>query len=288
MIEASHVPLPDGRRLGYQEYGDPGGNPVFFFHGWIGSRLDFGPNDAAAKELGIRVVSVDRPGCGSSDHQPDRTMLDWPNDVSSAADALGIERFGVCGHSFGGPYVAACAHQLPSRVTSATIVAGISPVSVPGTTRGMPALVRGNLWLGGHAPALTRPSVALIAASVKRPAALKKGMRSTLPEGERALLGEPRFAGFVEDLGEMVRHGSEGAYWDARVVLGDWGFDCRNIEVPVSLFYGTADRNVPVQMGEFYRDSIPASRAMFYPGEGHFIMYSRVSEILGSLLGKAS
>jgi pimeloyl-ACP methyl ester carboxylesterase len=286
MIQASHVRLPDGRQLGYQEYGAFEGDPVFFFHGWIGSRLDFGPNDAAAKALGIRVVSVDRPGCGSSDFQPDRKMLDWPNDVSSLADALGIWRFAVCGHSFGGPYVAACAHQLSSRVTSAAIVAGISPVSVSGATRGMPALVRGTFWLGGRVPVLTRPFVTLMAASVKRPKALRKGMRSRLPEGELALLDEPRFAGFVESLGEMVARGSKGAYWDARVFLGDWGFGCADIEVPVFLFYGRADHNVPVHMGEYYRDSIPGSRATFYPDEGHLIMYSRASEILSSLLGE--
>jgi pimeloyl-ACP methyl ester carboxylesterase len=77
MVEASHVRLPDGRQLGYQEYGDPHGHSVFFFHGWIGSRLDFAPNDAIARGLGIRVVSVDRPACGS------RTP--WASRVSDCA-----------------------------------------------------------------------------------------------------------------------------------------------------------------------------------------------------------
>lgn len=31
--------LRDGRLLGYAEYGDLDGKPVFFFHGWPGSRL---------------------------------------------------------------------------------------------------------------------------------------------------------------------------------------------------------------------------------------------------------
>jgi pimeloyl-ACP methyl ester carboxylesterase len=122
-----------------------------------------------------------------------------------------------------------------------------------------------------------------MAAYVKRPDRIRKGMRSQLPEAELALLDEPRFDGFVEHLGEMVEHGSSGAYRDARVFLGDWGFDCEDIDAPVSLFYGTADRSVPVGMGEYYRDTIPGSRATFYRGEGHLIMYSRASEILGSL-----
>ena len=54
--------------------------------------------------------------------------------------------------------------------------------------------------------------------------------------------------------------------------------------MPVALFYGTEDRNVPIQMCEYYRDTIPESTPTFYEGEGHFIMYSRANEILSSLL----
>lgn len=135
MDEASHVQLPDGRQIGYQEYGDRQGSPVFFFHGWLGSRLDFAPNDEIARNLGVRVIAVDRPGCGSSDFKEDRRLLDWPDDVSELADALGFDQFSICGHSFGGSYVAACAHRLAARVRSAAIVAGISPL-FKGATRG--------------------------------------------------------------------------------------------------------------------------------------------------------
>jgi len=117
----------------------------------------------------------------------------------------------------------------------------------------------------------------------KKPKTIGKAMRSLLPDDEAALLETPRFDGFYENVGEMVKHSSKGAYEDARVFLGQWGFDCADIEVPVSLFYGTADRNVPIQMGEYYRDSIPTTEATFYKDEGHFIIYSRADEILSSL-----
>ena len=284
MVEPSYVQLSDSRQIAYQEYGDRAGRPVFFFHGWIGSRLDFGPNDDIARELGMRVIAVDRPGCGSSDFQQDRRLLDWPDDVSEMADALKLGQFAICGHSFGGPYVAACAHQLADRVTSAAIVAGISPLSFKGATRGMPALVRLVLWLGGRAPAVTRPYVSLMARMVTKPDTIAKGIGSLLPDDELALLETPRFDGFFENLDEMFKHGSEGAYWDARVFLGEWGFDCADIEMPLSLFYGTADQNVPIQMGEYYRDAVPTTEATFYAGEGHFIMYSRAKDILSSLV----
>jgi pimeloyl-ACP methyl ester carboxylesterase len=283
VVDPSYVRLSDGRQIAYQEYGDREGSPVFFFHGWIGSRLDFGPNDGIARELGMRVIAVDRPGCGSSDFQQDRQLLDWPDDVSEMADALKLGQFAICGHSFGGPYVAACAYRLPARVTSAAIVAGISPLSFDGATRGMLAPVRLVLWVGGHAPVLVRPYVSAMARMVKKPDSVAKGIGSILPDDELALLSTSRFDGFFENSGEMVKYGSKGAYWDARVFLGEWGFDCADIEMPVALFYGTADRNVPIQMGEYYRDAVPTTEATFYKDEGHFIMYSRANEILSSL-----
>ena len=42
------ITLPDGRTLGYAEYGAPSGKPVFFFHGIPGSRV-FRPPEEITK-----------------------------------------------------------------------------------------------------------------------------------------------------------------------------------------------------------------------------------------------
>lgn len=56
--------LPDGRRLGYAECGDPKGKPIFEFHGNPSSRLGSILFDEAARRLDIRVIGIDRPGEG--------------------------------------------------------------------------------------------------------------------------------------------------------------------------------------------------------------------------------
>ncbi|MGI9584503.1 MAG: alpha/beta fold hydrolase [Acidimicrobiia bacterium] len=282
-IEASHVEMPDGRRLGYQQYGDPSGKPILWFHGWIGSRLDFAPNDAVAKELGLKVIAPDRPGCGSSDFQPNRSVNDWPDDVTALADGLGIGRFGVIGHSFGGPFVAACAHSIPERVSECVIVAGIASIRVKGITKGMKGPGRFALQVGAIAPPLTKPFVSGMASMTRRPETLKKGLASMLPEDEAAILDSPGFAGFADNMGEMVKNGNAGAYADAKAFLGDWRFDPADIEIPVQLFYGSADSNVPLPMGEWYRDTVPDAELTVYEGEGHFIMYTRAREILSAM-----
>src|SRR5512139_3720722 len=105
-----HIQLRDRRSLSCAEYGDPQGKPVLFFHGTPSSRLFRHPDDSIAASLGVRLITVDRPGFGLSDPKPGRILLDWTDDVIELADAFKIERFAVAGVSGGGPYAAACGY----------------------------------------------------------------------------------------------------------------------------------------------------------------------------------
>jgi pimeloyl-ACP methyl ester carboxylesterase len=98
------IRLPDGRHLGYAEYGDPDGIPLLYFHGTPGSRLQARLFDAPAREVGVRMVAPERPGYGLSDVHPQRTLLDWVQDMEVLADRLHLERFAVMGVSGGGPH----------------------------------------------------------------------------------------------------------------------------------------------------------------------------------------
>ena len=74
------VTLPDGRGLGYAEFGPPDGPAVLYFHGWPSSRLE----PAILGAGGVRIIAVDRPGYGLSDAvtgpRP-RSLADWPADI---------------------------------------------------------------------------------------------------------------------------------------------------------------------------------------------------------------
>ena len=68
------VELRDGRSLGYTEYGRRGGRPVFYFHGFPGSRIGwpaFDPSDSASR-VKARIIAVDRPGMGLSSFKSGR------------------------------------------------------------------------------------------------------------------------------------------------------------------------------------------------------------------------
>jgi pimeloyl-ACP methyl ester carboxylesterase len=74
---------------------------VLCLHGIPGSARDFrylGPQLAVR----LRVVRVELPGFGSSVAGEVATLPGWAEVTVAVADALGLERFTVLGHSFGG------------------------------------------------------------------------------------------------------------------------------------------------------------------------------------------
>src|ERR687893_626049 len=127
--------LSDGNTLHVYDTGvnDADGSlAVFWHHGTpnIGSPPE--PLFAAAARLGIRWVSYDRPGYGGSTPYRDRDVASAAADVSSVADALGMDKFAVMGHSGGGPHALACGALLPERVRGVVSVAGLAPFGVEG------------------------------------------------------------------------------------------------------------------------------------------------------------
>jgi pimeloyl-ACP methyl ester carboxylesterase len=284
---AERIRLPDGRSLGYAEYGDPQGLPLFYFHGWPGSRVEARFLDPAARERGLRVIAMDRPGMGLSDFQADRAIAGWPGDVEALADSLGLDRFAVLGVSGGGPYAAACAGKIGRRVTTAGIVSSLSPVDEPGLTDGMLWMNRMGMAAARWAPWLTRPVLGLIARRLRRPRrrALSH-MISALPEVDREALDRPEFLGLVvATFREAFRNGTRGVALDGILYTRPWGFRPEAISVPVHLWHGELDRNVPVAMGRRLAAAIPGCRAAFLPGEGHFsLIGSRPEVVLEAML----
>ena len=96
----------------------------------------------ASAERGIRWVSYDRPGYGGSTPHPGRDIASAAADVEAIADALGIDRFAVLGHSGGGPHALACAALLGDRVRRRGERVGPRAVPAPTASTGSRASTR--------------------------------------------------------------------------------------------------------------------------------------------------
>src|SRR5256886_13148254 len=93
MNRENFVQLESGAVVAFEEYGDPNGVPVIFCHGWPSSRTMARLTDEPARDLGIRIISPDRPGISRSSLQPNRKLADWPRVIERVLDHVGIGEF---------------------------------------------------------------------------------------------------------------------------------------------------------------------------------------------------
>mgnify|MGYP006206306919 CR=1 FL=1 len=135
--EGGFFTLPDGRRLGFEIYGDPDGFPVIYCHGFPASRLEARLFHEDARDTGIMLVAADRPGYGGSDYQSGRGMPDWAGDMRVLADGLHLDRYSVMGMSGGAPYAVHCAAAGDARLHRLGLVCGLGPMDRPETLAGM-------------------------------------------------------------------------------------------------------------------------------------------------------
>lgn len=275
------VRLPDGRAIAMEEYGDPAGPVVLYFHGWPACRLEAG----LIPDLPVRLLAFDRPGYGRSTPQPGRTLLDWPNDIAFVADRLGLDRFHIVGLSGGGPYAAACAHALPHRVLSMALVSPVPPSHA--VSKRAPGI--GHLFRLGRYPRLARRLFALARPLLRRRIITPRTIVGRgLPPADRAILTPATMAGLARVWREGFGRGIMGALSDAEIYARDWGFDLAAIRVPTSVWYGGQDSLIPESALAPYAE-IPNARWHILPDEGHYSLALRHARaVLDELTGQLS
>jgi hypothetical protein len=69
-LRDGQIPLPDGRTLGYADYGSAAQTAVLWCHGGPLSRLEPQVLATAARDSGLRIVGIDRPGSRRALHRP--------------------------------------------------------------------------------------------------------------------------------------------------------------------------------------------------------------------------
>ena len=263
MVTEIDLPLSDGRTLHVYDTGAGATADtdlaVFWHHGTPNTGAPPEPLFAAAEARGMRWVSLDRPGYGGSTPVPDRDVASVAADVGAAADALGIGRFAVLGHSGGGPHALACAALLPDRVLAAVAVSGLAPAHAEGLD-----------WFAGMGEAGAEE---LRAATVGR-AALERYLATAdfdpdlfTPADHAALAGSWEWLGRIA--GQAVEAGTGGTVDDELAFVGPWGFEPEQVGAPVLVMHGGEDRMVPSSHGEWLGRHCPSVELRLHPADGH-------------------
>jgi pimeloyl-ACP methyl ester carboxylesterase len=257
--------LVDGRTLHVYDTGGDGA-PVFWHHGT--PNIGTPPKPLYAADL--RWISYDRPGYGGSTPVPGRDFASAAGYTAAVADALGIDRFAVLGHSSGGPHALACATLLPDRVQAAVSVSGLAPFDADGID-----------WFAGlsaGSEASLRAAAAGRAAKEEQAANAEWDPESFTPADNAAFDGP--WGWFGEVVRPAIAAGPAAAIDDELANVGPWGFDPAGITAPLLLMHGTADRMVPASHSEWLARRCPTAELWLRPGEGHISVLNHAEAAL--------
>jgi pimeloyl-ACP methyl ester carboxylesterase len=284
--------LPDGRKLAYAEFGQPDGYPVLFFHGNLSSRLEpLMIGDEVFRQNGLRIIAPDRPGMGQSDFRSRWEFSDWPKDVEFLADALGLEKFSVLGNSGGGGYVAACAARIPQRLRAAVIVSGGWRMDWPEARKHVKFPASLNWSLAIHAPFLLplmlKVSLAMPTDERGREKMQAQQKRVLAAADAVVLAQDDRVEAFINMINEAMVQGVKGSVWDIRLYVRDWDFRLNEIQMPLKLFYGELDTNIPMVVVRRAMRDLPTAELITYLDEGHFSTFiNHFDDIAKALVGE--
>jgi pimeloyl-ACP methyl ester carboxylesterase len=118
------------------QWGDADAPPLLALHGWLDNAASF-MRIAPLLAAQCRVIALDMPGHGRSTHLPERArryhIVDQVDAVRDAADALGLERFDLLGHSLGAGIASLTAAAIPTRIRRLMLIEGLGPLADDGS-----------------------------------------------------------------------------------------------------------------------------------------------------------
>lgn len=272
--------LPDGRALGWAEWGPEDGAPVLFCSGAGMSRwMGFGADVVA--QHGVRLIGVERPGLGASDPAPGRTLGGWAEDVRRFAEARGLASFAVAGFSQGAPFALACAAA--GLASAVALVSATDELANPELAGALDPDVMAMVRAADADPAGFESSFAQRANAE----VLWQLIASMSGEVDRRVYADPAFEGaYRRALAEGFSQGAEGYARDLLLATLRWPFDPASISVPVDLWYGGEDTSKvhsPDQCALLAR-RIPGSRRRVLPEAGGSLLWTHAGDILAALV----
>jgi len=285
------VTLPDGRQIGYRRFGAAHGSVVIALHGTPGSRLKFSSMDKDARRLGLQVIAPDRWGYGLTSVPREQSLKLFAADLADFANALQVGRFAIIGVSGGGPYAAAVAALLGSRVSALGLVSPVGPVISAGGPPTMNSFHRFCFLTLPDLPKVTGAVFKLFRFGLRTipKSSMKIAMARAARADKNIMAREDVRNRLTATFIEGLRPGVQGPIIDLKLIGRDWDVPLKSIKAKTKLWIGSEDCNVPVHAAKLLGDEIATCDFTKLPGEGHLwvaINYAAVLEWLDQAMAR--
>ncbi len=230
-----------GRKVAYEEYGDPFGFPILVQHGLIASIKDGDLFDLLVRN-GARVICIARPGYGESAPFEMKNIGEWGKVVGRLVGTLDLERFDVLGMSSGAPYAYSVAHHLVDQARYVYIFSGIPAMYEDEVLAKWPFPVKKNV-------------------SIEEMQNLANDLFfSNLSEGDL----------LRNDIRDSIANDGFGLALDFRLRCMDWGFRLNQIRQKVFMRHARLDKSVPFECAKMTADILENCELLVDEGDIHF------------------
>jgi pimeloyl-ACP methyl ester carboxylesterase len=277
------IALPDSRRLAYERFGNPDGMPVIVLHGTPASARQLAGLDRPARERGLAVIAPDRAGYGGSSHDRSRTIASSARDLGALITHLGLSGCRVVGQSGGGPTALACGVLLSEHVSVVATVGAVAPL-VPRDPSLPPDRLMTRVARRSEAGARALFAVGVRAGRSNPERTLDRFAALVADADARVMREDPDMRrAFVDDLRHASPTTARAAARDYRLFTRPWDFDLGRMRVPVHIWHGADDRNVPVAHAHVIAARCPTAQLHIVEGGGHMLL-GELDRILAELV----
>ncbi|ONM17736.1 uncharacterized isoform X1 [Zea mays] len=285
-VTAPRTRLKDGRHLAYLESGVPKEKAkykIIFVHGFDCCRYDvLNVSQGLLEELGIYLLSFDRPGYAESDAHPARTEKSVALDIAELADNLQLgPKFHLIGFSMGGEIMWSCLKYIPHRLAGVAILApvgnywwsGFPPDVFKEAWRVQFPQDQRAVWVAHHLPWLTHW---WNTQKLFRGSSVKDGDPAMLSKEDRLVADKFEKRTYEKQVRQQGEHDS--LHRDMMVGFGKWDWSPLEMENPfaggqdevkVYLWHGVEDLYVPVQLSRYISERLPWVIYHELPTAGH-------------------
>ncbi|MFN8529519.1 MAG: alpha/beta hydrolase [Anaerolineae bacterium] len=276
LIQEKRYFTHDGQRIAYlttDDGGEAADRPVLLMvHGWL-SHAGIWKWTMDSLRDQYRCAAIDLLGHGHSDKPPkgDYRIAAQAARVLALADALGVKKFGVVGHSMGGQIALYLAIHYPDRIERVVSVSGVANGRLSGYLR---RVVSPIFWLGA-----VFPPVWAISRRMVNVAWYRAIFDYALYDNFRAIPADS-----LDRRMALIKGIEIPAWRDLQAIAAvDLTPDLPRITAPVGVLFGCRDRTVPIENGRLVAEKVPGARMITLDECGHAPMTEQPKAYLAAL-----
>jgi len=110
-----------------------------------------------------------------------------------------------------------------------------------------------------------------------------------LPECDAAVVSRPVIrTNLIAEAATLNVATLRASIQDMAIGIHEWGFELKEIEMPIHIWHGELDRNVPVSHAFHQATAIPRATLHLCPGEGHRLLVDHMAEVLRIVVTEVS